>query len=89
MNMVAKVIYIIDPSRLKEYPSGRTKLTILFGQPKRSSDSIVLGMADSELAVLNANKIGSCKMRNSFKNGTRIAIQIPINTTKTKTISPP
>src|SRR6185369_5915125 len=51
----ANPIYSILPSRLKEYPRGKTKLTIFFGQPDCSSSSISLGNAASELAVVKAS----------------------------------
>ena len=59
MKIEAKVIYIILPSKLKEYPSGKTKLVIFGVQPKFSNSTIVFGKAASELLVLKANKIGS------------------------------
>src|SRR5574337_530050 len=51
MNSVANVQYIIEPSRLNEYPIGSTKLEILRSTPKRSSASRIFGYAASELAV--------------------------------------
>ena len=43
MNITAKVQYIIEPSRLNEYPTGSTKLAMRLLQPKRSSSSSVRG----------------------------------------------
>ena len=43
MNSTAKVQYIIEPSRLNEYPIGMTKLEILRLTPKRSSASRIFG----------------------------------------------
>jgi len=57
MKREAKVIYSMLPSRLKEYPSGSTKLTIFGGHPKPSSSWINRGKAASELAVLKASRI--------------------------------
>ena len=51
MNPVAKVIYNIDPSRLKLYPKGNTNPTIRLLQPNFSNAAIVCGKDASELAV--------------------------------------
>ena len=53
MKSTANVQYIIEPSRLNEYPIGMTKLEILRLAPKRSSASMIFGYAASELAVAN------------------------------------
>ena len=50
MKSEANVQYIIDPSRLNEYPIGITKLEILRLTPKRSRASRIFGYAASELA---------------------------------------
>ena len=52
-------MYMMEPSRLKEYPKGSTKLTMRLLHPNLSRPMIVLGNADSELAVLNARITGS------------------------------
>ena len=52
--ILAKVIYIMLPSKLKEYPSGNIKDTILSLQPKRSSTSVNFGKTASLLVVLKA-----------------------------------
>jgi hypothetical protein len=43
MNIVAKVQYIIEPSRLNEYPIGSTKLMIFLLTGNFSSCSINFG----------------------------------------------
>ena len=43
MKIVAKVQYIIEPSRLKEYPIGSTKLMIFLLTGSFSSCAIVTG----------------------------------------------
>ena len=66
MKSAAKVQYIIDPSRLNEYPIGITKLEILRFTPKRSRASRILGYAASELAVakdsMNASLISTSSL---------------------------
>src|SRR5690606_7396972 len=57
--MDANARYNVLPSRLKVYPVGRTKDTILRGTPSFSIFSIALGNADSELVVANAIDTGS------------------------------
>ena len=59
MKSTAKVQYIIEPSRLNEYPIGMTKLEILRLTPKRSSASRIFGYAASELAVANESRNAS------------------------------
>ncbi len=63
MKMVAKVQYIIEPSRLNEYPSGSTNEDTRLLQPKRSSCASVFGYAASLEAVANASSVGSCTAR--------------------------
>ena len=58
MNILAKVIYIILPSKLKEYPNGKVKETILLLQPNLSISSTSFGKTASLLAVLKAMAIG-------------------------------
>src|SRR5687767_10564908 len=89
MVRVAKVMYMMEPSRLNEYPSGSTKLTILFLKPNFSRDSISIGIADSLLAVLKARSVGSFTALSSLKNGTFITRQTKKRNTKMKTSNPP
>ena len=49
-------MYIIEPSKLNEYPMGKTKVTIFLLHPNFSNSSINKGKAASEDAVLKANK---------------------------------
>src|ERR1700712_4001892 len=70
MARLAKVMYIILPSKLNEYPSGKINDTILSLQPKRSSSSVNLGNTASLLVVLKATSKG-CEMRLS-SSGTRL-----------------
>src|SRR5688572_7887869 len=58
MAKLAKVMYIILPSRLKLYPNGKINDTILSLQPNRSSSSVSLGKTASLLVVLKATSIG-------------------------------
>jgi hypothetical protein len=60
---------MIDPSKLNEYPKGKTKLTMRLLHPNFSKASTSLGKADSEEAVENASKIGSLIAFNNLKNG--------------------
>ena len=66
--MAAKVIYIILPSRLKEYPKGKMKETILLLQPNLSSSSTSFGNTASELVVENAINKGSLIRLNNSKS---------------------
>ena len=59
MKIEANAMYIIEPSRLKEYPRGSTKPVILSFTPNFPSASIVFGYAASLLAVEKATISGS------------------------------
>ena len=80
--------YSVEPSRLKLYPVGRTKLTMRFGTPKRSMTSRALGSAASLLAVVNAMRNGSRTARTNETNGTRVTSAAPPMTSATKMMSP-
>ena len=69
MNMLAKVMYIILPSRLNEYPSGRVNETILSLHPNLSISSTNFGNTASLLAVLKAMAMGELRRRS--KTGRR------------------
>src|SRR5690606_6352213 len=58
------------PSKLKLYPVGITKDTILRGTPKRSMFSIAFGRAASELVVAKAIDTGSLTASINFLIGT-------------------
>ena len=61
-------MYIILPSRLKEYPKGKMKETILLLHPNLSSSSTNFGKTASELVVENAMSNGSLILRNNSKS---------------------
>ncbi len=68
MKIDAKVIYIILPSRLNEYPNGKIKETILLLQPKRSNSSTNFGKTASELVVEKAINNGAFILLNNSNN---------------------
>ena len=61
-------MYIILPSRLKEYPKGKMNDTILLLQPNLSSSSTNFGKTASELVVENAMSKGSLILLNNSNN---------------------
>jgi hypothetical protein len=63
INSEANVMYIMLPSRLKEYPSGSTKLTTVSLQPNFPNSSIVFGKAASLLVVEKAYRTGTFTCR--------------------------
>jgi hypothetical protein len=52
-------MYIMLPSKLKEYPSGKINDTILLLQPKRSNSVTNFGKTASELVVEKAIRLPS------------------------------
>ena len=68
MKIEAKVIYIMLPSKLKEYPNGKMNDTILLLQPKRSNSVTNFGKTASELVVENAISKGSLILLNNSNN---------------------
>src|ERR1035437_3352066 len=58
-------MYIMLPSKLNEYPNGKTKATILSLQPNFSSSSVNLGKTASLLVVVNAINKGTLMRRNN------------------------
>ena len=58
MKTLAKVMYIILPSRLNEYPNGSVNETILLLHPKRSNSSTNFGKTASLEVVEKAIKSG-------------------------------
>ena len=63
--------YSADPARLKLYPVGMTKATILRGTPKASIASIARGSAASDVLVANAIVAGSAMAERKPRSGTR------------------
>ena len=68
MKIDAKVMYIMLPSKLKEYPSGKINDTILLLQPKRSNSVTNFGKTASELVVEKAMSNGSLILYNNSNN---------------------
>ena len=68
MKIEAKVMYIMLPSKLKEYPNGKMNDTILLLQPKRSNYVTNLGKTASELVVEKAISKGSLILLNNSNN---------------------
>ncbi len=80
--MLARTRYNVEPSKLKEYPVGMTKLATRRGTPKSTIFSSSRGSAASLDAVENAVTAGS---RTHRKKSSKRTLVIHNTGTKTKT----